>query len=186
MGHRNKFNKATPSKGQKLVAKLEFIIEQDLKDAITHFPIIDILIKHLASLTNRKSAINLTIIHLAECYVKKKSPTSDNTLIKDQRILSIIKRDVIESYRDQNSQNMLQMFILSIDELIVQVSNEKPEKGRFSKVLEDYLLAETLKGLEYSIDKLKQLNTLLKTKIHSKSPPVEEDDDLILIYDADD
>lgn len=183
MGHRNKFNKVTPSKGQKHVVKLELAIESDLQDAMKDYLLINLLVKQLASYTNSKLATRLISMHMAECYMTKQSATSDPSLVKDPRILAIIKRDTSPS--DKESQVMLLQFILGIDELIVQFADESPPKGRFSKVLEDYLLAETLKGLEYSIDKLKQLNTLLKTKIHSKSLPVEEDDDLILIYDAD-
>lgn len=183
MGRRNKFH--CPSKGKKLIAQLENLIQSGLQCAIENLPFVSQLIKHLASYTSLPRAIEMIIITLTDNYIMNRSPTKDVELMNDKRVLALIKRDTPKEFQDEDSQLMFRDIVLTIDELIVYYSKERPLKGKLSKAFEDIIVEEVIKGLEYSIEKIKELNNALKLikEKQSKSDPI--DDDLILVYDGD-
>jgi hypothetical protein len=182
MGRRNKFQ--CPSKGKKLIAQLENLIQAGLKCAIENIPFVNQLIKHLASYTSLPRAIEMIIVTLADNYIMNRSPTKDVELLHDKRVLALIKRDSPKEFQNEDSQLMFRDIVLTIDELIVYYSKERPLKGKLSKVFEDIIVEEVIKGLEYSIEKIKELNDALKLikEKQSKLDPII-DDDLILVYE---
>jgi hypothetical protein len=125
----------------------------------------------------------MIIITLADNYIMNRSPTKDAELINDKRVLALIKRDTPKEFQNEDSLLMFRDIVLTIDELIVYYSKETPLRGKLSKAFEDIIVGEVIKGLEYSLEKIKELNDALKLikEKQSKLDPI--DDDLILVYE---
>lgn len=123
------------TKGEKVRAQWENNLEIDLRAAIDIFPLVNTLMKKIASYSNMPQVINRIVITLADCYIRGVSPTNDISLLKDTRLKAYLKLKDSETF-----DKIIFHLLLVIDEMILFLTAGETRNGHFCREIEDIII----------------------------------------------